>query len=1540
MGLFKFTKPADKTKEVIQATLRLYVTAADDKSRETDVKVYSTGESDWDATKVVYFAADPGKDSIYTADSADATLAGTDSAIGALGDQLGDTVTVAAGDNGKDKWIEFDVTDYVKAYGADYSFAVIADTRTAGGIMLASSETANKPQLVILYGNNNSTATAPKAKQTITVTPPGEGTLSVSPAKNVREGDTVTITTTVPDGKKAVPTVKKTAGNDPVDITPDREDPNKFTFTMVGEAVTVAMTTARADAASIEITGPDQIQKGQTGTYTAKVLDTAGTELSDATVTWSVSDNQDSSGTKFESNTLTISGTETAESVTVTATTQKDMTVDAGDSNKITRTKTVTVSTEAVYTIESLPATHGSFTVEVGGHETTNATASDTITVKTTPDAGYQVASVKYGANGTESDATTGEANKSYTITGISSNIKIGVTFELAPLAITNGSDAAGMDTNHGKITKFKAGETDSATTAKAGETVEVYTEAAAGYRVTGVTVEKAAGGALEPPVTATVKEGTTYQFTMPTEPVKVSATFEEIPYEVYVRYVTDTESAEATTLCTKKYVPTEKLTAGANQITFGEDFNIKVNGKPDGNKKFKRYKVEDATKVTSEQTVTISSETTYYDVKVVEDTEDTKEYYYFNDFSQYSNSANMETDGLELPMNVGWSKSGTNHSDSDIHRILATVDSHSKVYNAYLVGKNYNNNGVSIESTETGTVEKIIPYEDGTITYDDGEAKVFDALGRFKNSIAGPDAQNTTKYELLEVDGGTGRGQYVPYDGNALTGNDVKVTFDVKMQRVSYINILGKKFADGNDANKDPSSDQTNLIASIGTKNEISGSNSGKLGIVEGATTFKELADQDIVNNWYHVDAAIDTTTQKVTLKIYKYKANNNYAEETPVYNNTIDFLDKSNSTGVVGLSYYSPSGRVSIDNIYMYGSSAADIKRVKVIAPDAADGTLSADKEVVKKGEEVNITVAAANGKKLTALKVNDKTKDEDENLSEETPNTAYKYTAPDPAVDITIKAEFARADVKAEGGVTVSGDEYVQIGKTATYTAKVVDDADHELTGDDAKVTWSLENGTANVKADGTSISADGELTVAADQPTGTIKVVAKVKKDVTSEDSTDANMVKGEITVNVTQDQVFKVTKEPAQNGSFICQVDSGDSPIVTDKQTLTIIPTGSEGYEVDKVYWRYANQEAGSNQEITYSEGYKLVGSGLTGNVVITVTFKLSDYKITVTAENSAKLKFRVDGEEGTSGTTPVHMGQTVTVIPAAASGQKVTSITLEDDGEKNPTATGNSFIMPAANVTITAATLDESFTDGSFGSLDFDSATQVSDIGTVASGNGGIRYGTPTIETADVSDKFLKAAIKSDEAQRSKDFITLTSPIDFTASDNAKITFDMMFNAQTTDSHESFADFALTNSDDKVLFSMKVGTSDALKAGVYAGGLVNKTTTGTFDTVSAWGKNEFLAKDGVPSPLTKDDAELTVKADTWYNVELSLKDNKMTVSVNEKGQEDKYTAELDISGLKKDINAFTILNEHDKDKKGAGTYGAINNIVVKESWAE
>ena len=412
-----------------------------------------------------------------------------------------------------------------------------------------------------------------------------------------------------------------------------------------------------------------------------------------------------------------------------------------------------------------------------------------------------------------------------------------------------------------------------------------------------------------------------------------------------------------------------------------------------------------------------------------------------------------------------------------------------------------------------TSKDEAVIPYADGTITYDtEGAAKVFTELGRVTGTLETTAlGDNATKYEKLAPNGGKPRAQYVPFAGNyPLNGNAVVANFDYAMVgRPETISLVGKSYTgtEADDNNGDTGKLFTISVAGSSeeieipkTGNTIDSSNTNSNSIKTGITS--------TLNKWYHVETVTNMTTKKIDVKIYAYKANNNYSKETALYSDTLDLRDNT-VTGVAGIMLNSNTlyGAVAIDNIYF--NDPTYVAPINVTSTGA-----TVDKTQVVKDDIITITPTVPTGKKLSAVKVN--------GTAVTVADGKYTYTVLGTEETIAVTAEFVRADVN--NVVISSTNTDVQVGTTGKYTAVAYADADKQvaLSAEDAPITWSIAPATAGGVesiAEGTAIAQDGTLTVAETQTTGKITVKATVTKDVASTDETDTNKVVATFDVNI-------------------------------------------------------------------------------------------------------------------------------------------------------------------------------------------------------------------------------------------------------------------------------------------------------------------------------------------------------------------------------------------------------------------------------------
>lgn len=568
-----------------------------------------------------------------------------------------------------------------------------------------------------------------------------------------------------------------------------------------------------------------------------------------------------------------------------------------------------------------------------------------------------------------------------------------------------------------------------------------------------------------------------------------------------------------------------------------------------------------------------------------------------------------------------------------------------------------------------TSKDEAVLPYADGTNTYDtEGAANSFVDYSRVTVSIADGVNGNTTKVQNLKTGNGSSGAGYNPYTvAFPAKGEAVATSFDISIPtRNAWVSVRGTQ-----PGTNDRNNNAAGRIFTIGAEG------SAVIKIYSGADVVDEITGTDIINEWYHVDAVVNNTTKKVAIKVYDYKANNNYTKETALYDKTVDFRDNT-VAGVVAMDYHSntANANMQIDNLYINDPSY--VTPINVTATD-----VTVDKAQVVKDDVITITPTVPAGKKLSAVKVN--------GTAVTAVDGKYTYTVTGEESAIAVTADFVRADV--DNVVVSSTNTDVQIGQKGTYKATVYADADKKIDiTKDSAITWSVESATEGVSlADGTVMAQDGTLTVAADQTVGKLTVKATAVKDIASSDDTDANKVVGTFDVNVISEPSYQIAVATPENGTATVTVGENIAATsVKQSETLEIVPKANAGYEIDTVSYRLTTAEdvADSYTTVTANEGkYTVAGTALTGNITVKVTFKAINYTITnnTVAENGNSIAIKVGDADATTAT----IGQTVTIVPTLAANYKVSTLEVKN-GDAAVQVTNNTFVMPAANVTVTA----------------------------------------------------------------------------------------------------------------------------------------------------------------------------------------------------------------------------------------------------------
>lgn len=687
-----------------------------------------------------------------------------------------------------------------------------------------------------------------------------------------------------------------------------------------------------------------------------------------------------------------------------------------------------------------------------------------------------------------------------------------------------------------------------------------------------------------------------------------------------------------------------------------------------------------------------------------------------------------------------------------------------------------------STEPTAAPTPEPVVPYAAGTLTYDeDGDTAMFVGKGSVDNiSITNGDAAkgNSTKVErVTSTVNNYRRANAIKFpNGFQATGN-VKITFDYLVNgRMSDIYIVGED-KDMGGAKSGAEILSKNILGLVTNKDNIA-INSGS----DAAT-----ANLNVMAGWAHVEAVVNTTAKTTSLKIYNYKANNNYANETPVFTNDALAFKDNTITGVAGLYIAGTNGMdACFDNICMTPDEGY-VTPIKVTTEGA-----TVDKPFVKAADVITITPTVAEGKKVTAVKVNG-TAIQTTTVGEgDEAQQVYQYTVKAEDTAVAVTAEFARADVTE---VTIaSTNANVQKGYTGTYAA-TVKAGTVTLTGDDAKVTWGVKaaEGAGAATACTATISNEGVLTVPADHAEGKIVVTATITKDVTAA-AGDTNTVVGTFDVTVIGEPVYQVVADSEMtHGTVSFKVGENAATSVKQSETLEIVPAPAAGYSTSKVEYILTSALTGETpvwSEVTAAEGkYTVAGTALTGNITVKVTYAAIEYNVVngFTEANGNSLAIKV----GDTAVTKATVGQDVVVVPTIAQGYKLKTLTYTEDGEgKTPVSIiGNTFKMPAANVTINAEF--EAF-NGVYYKEDFEGETHT--FTTSHTDNIVVMTDADTVPAgAKNATKFLNIV------PRNGGEVNIKSP-SLNISDTVKFSADIRLDAGTKDKNEAFALIGENNS--------------------------------------------------------------------------------------------------------------------------------------------
>ena len=395
-----------------------------------------------------------------------------------------------------------------------------------------TSRVSNNKIIINITANTNVTVTfeaIPVTTYTLSITASGNGSASYdgttirgkTTSFTVDEGTSATISFN-PDNGYRIASVK--VGS--TDVT-SKVSNNKYTISNItaNTNVTVTFEAIPVTTYTLKITASGNGSASYDGTTVrGKTTSFTVDEGTSATITFTPDDGYRIASVKVGSTDVTSKVTSNKYTISnITANTNVTVTFEAIPVTTYTLKITASGNGSASYNGTTIRGKTTSFTVDEG--------TSATITF--TPDAGYQIASVKVGST----DVTSSVSNNKYTISNITANTNVTVTFEAIPIttytlkitASGNGSASYDGTTIRGKTTSFTVDEGTSAT---------ITFTPDAGYQIASVKV-----GSTD--VTSKVTNNK-YTISNIKANKTVSVTFEAIPPTVYSLSITSSGNGSA----------------------------------------------------------------------------------------------------------------------------------------------------------------------------------------------------------------------------------------------------------------------------------------------------------------------------------------------------------------------------------------------------------------------------------------------------------------------------------------------------------------------------------------------------------------------------------------------------------------------------------------------------------------------------------------------------------------------------------------------------------------------------------------------------------------------------------------------------------------------------------------------------------------------------------------------------------------------------------------------------------------------------------
>ena len=224
-------------------------------------------------------------------------------------------------------------------------------------------------------------------------------------------------------------------------------------------------------------------------------------------------------------------------------------------------------------------------------------------------------------------------------------------------------------------------------------------------------------------------------------------------------------------------------------------------------------------------------------------------------------------------------------------------------------------------------------------------------------------------------------------------------------------------------------------------------------------------------------------------------------------------------------------------------------------------------------------------------------------------------------------------------------------------------------------------TIEEGTSNLTGE-SNVNIKTYYTTDGTEPTTSSDEYNENNKPTVSSSCTikaiSVNTVSGTAS-SVASISVFSITTATSLTGGSI----AADKTIAIEGETVTLIPTPSEGFEFGA--WTVTNTNTSAIIEVN---GNSFVMPD--NNVNITATFSAINYTVQSTTHTNGSVTFcKTEDGTYTETITDAHVGETIYIKATADNGYEFSSLT-SSDVENLTSAATTSFTMPAKDVDITA----------------------------------------------------------------------------------------------------------------------------------------------------------------------------------------------------------------------------------------------------------